>query len=101
MLDHDDSVAELHQPLQNIEQLADIVEVQPRGRLVKQIKGASSLFPAQLLGQLDALRFSSGESRRGLPQMNVTEPYVGERLQLRRNVRDIGQNSLRFLHRRI
>ena len=38
VLDHDDRVAQVDQPLQHVEQLAHVVEVQPRRRLVQDVE---------------------------------------------------------------
>ena len=41
VLDHDHRVAQVGQAMDHIEQLADVVEVQPGGRLVEDVQGLS------------------------------------------------------------
>jgi len=59
MLDDDDGVAKVCQPLEHIEQLLHVIKVQARSRLVQDVEGAAALAPAQLARQLDPLRFST------------------------------------------
>ena len=43
VLDDDDGVAEIGEPVEDFEQLADVVEVEAGGGLVEQVEGASGL----------------------------------------------------------
>ena len=43
VLDDEDGIAQAHQPLQDFQQLAHVVEVQAGGRLVQQVERASRL----------------------------------------------------------
>ena len=38
VLDHDDRVAQVHQPVEHVEQLVNVVEVQAGGRLVEEVE---------------------------------------------------------------
>ena len=60
MLDDEDRVAQVHEAVDDAEQLADVVEVQAGGRLVEDVERASGVRLAQLAGQLDALRLAAG-----------------------------------------
>src|ERR1035437_5921175 len=80
MLDYHHRVAQVHQALQNLEQFADIVEVQAGGRLIEQVKGAAGLALAEFLGQLDTLRLAAGERGGGLSEVDVAQAYVVQRL---------------------
>src|SRR5262249_55960029 len=56
VLDDDDRVAHGHEPIENAEQLFDVVEVQARRRLVEDVERAARLALAELAAQLDSLR---------------------------------------------
>jgi hypothetical protein len=68
VLDDDDRVALVDQPLQHPEQLADVLEVQPGGRLVEDVDRAPGRALLQLGGQLDALGLATGQRRRRLAE---------------------------------
>src|ERR1700738_4287303 len=59
VLDDDDGVTEVSKPVQNVEQLANIVKMQAGGGLIQQVKSSPSLSFAQLTRQLDALRLAA------------------------------------------
>src|ERR1019366_1032542 len=71
VLDDDNAVPQVGQPVQNFQQLADIVEVQPGRRLIQKIQCPAGLALAELARQLDALRFSARQRYRRLAKMNV------------------------------
>src|SRR4051812_4911712 len=73
VLDDDDGVALVDKPLENPEQLADVLEVQTGGRFVEHVDRAASGPLLQLRGELDPLCLTAGERRRRL-----TEPHVAE-----------------------
>src|ERR1019366_4911127 len=89
MLDYHHRVAQVHQALQNVEQFADIVEVQAGGRLIEQVKGAAGLALAEFLGQLDTLRLAAGERGGGLSEVDVAQAHVVQRLQLDADLRQV------------
>src|SRR5439155_592258 len=82
VLDHDDRVARRDESLQHLEQLADVLEVQPRGGLVQHVERVARRPLVELRGQLDPLGLAAGEGRGGLAELDVAEPDVGERLHL-------------------
>lgn len=59
MFDHEHSITQIHQPLQYVQQMLHVLEVQPCGGLVQNIERAAGLPPAQLARQLDPLRFTA------------------------------------------
>src|SRR5699024_2374736 len=71
VLDDDHRVPLVDQPVQHLEQLADVLEVQARGRLVQHVDGASVGALVQLGGELDALRLAAGEGGGGLAELHV------------------------------
>src|SRR5277367_5011265 len=97
VLDDDDGVAEIGEAVEHLEQPANVIEVEPCGRLVEQVEGAAGLALGEFAGQLHALRLPAREGRRGLPEMNVTEANIDEGLQLLANVRNVGEYRQRIL----
>ena len=79
VLDDDDRVALVDQALEHSEQLVDVIEMKPRGRLVQHVDRAPGGSLLQLGGQLDALRLTAGERGRRLAEPDVAEPDVHER----------------------
>ena len=61
VLDHHDRVAQIDQPVEHVQQLGQVVEVQAGGRLVQQVEGASGVGPGQLGGQFHPLGLAAGE----------------------------------------
>ena len=82
MLDHDDRVALVHQPLQYEQQLAHILEVQAGGRLIQDVHGFAGRTALQLGGQLDALGFAAREGGRRLAEPDVAQSHLHERVQI-------------------
>ena len=81
VLDDHHRVAEVYQAVEHVEQLGQVVEVQPRRRLVQQIERAPGVGPREFGGQLHALGLAPGEGRGRLSERHVVEPHVVERLQ--------------------
>ena len=79
VLDDDDGVAVVDEPVQHLQQLLDIGEVQAGGGLVEDVDGAAGGPLGQLGGQLHALRLAARERRRRLAQADVAEADVDER----------------------
>ena len=71
VLDDDDRVALVDEALEDVEQLADVLEVQTRRRLVEDVDGASGGALLQLARELDALGLTTGEGRRRLAEADV------------------------------
>ncbi len=82
VLDDDDRVAGVHEPMEHLEQLLHVREVEARGGLVEDVDGPAGGAPRELRGQLDALRLTAGERRGRLAQADVAEAHVHERLEL-------------------
>jgi hypothetical protein len=71
------------QPVQHLEQMLHVVEVQARRGLVQDVERAAGVALGQLAGELDALRLAAGERDGVLAEPQVTQPHVGERFSLR------------------
>ena len=66
----------------HVEQHAHVLEVQAGRRLVEDVERATRVALRELGRELHALRFAAGQRRRALPEMDVAESDVGERLKL-------------------
>ena len=84
--------------MQHLEQTLDVGEVQTGRRLVEDVQRAAGGTARELRRQLDALRLTTGERRRGLTEMDVAKADVVERPQLCLARRDVGEEREAFLH---
>src|ERR1017187_8230491 len=73
VLDDDDGIAEVGQAMENVEQFADVVEMPSGGGFVEQVESLAGLALAEFAGEVDALRFASGERDGGLTEVNVSQ----------------------------
>ena len=73
VLDDDHRVAEIDQPAEHVQQLADVVEVQAGGRLVEDVERVAGVDAAQFGGQLDPLGLAAGERGRRLAERQVAQ----------------------------
>ncbi len=80
VLDHEQRIAQVAQPLEDLDQAARVARVQADGRLVEDVERAHQA-RAQRRGELNPLRFAAGK-RRGQPvQREVVEPHFVEKAQ--------------------
>ena len=75
VLDHDHRPARVDEPVEHAQQVLDVGQVQPGGRLVEDVDVA---LLRHLGGQLDALPLSAGQRGERLAEGEVAEPDVGE-----------------------
>ena len=94
VLDDDDGVALVDQALQHAQQHADVLEMQPGGGLVEDVERTARVALRELGGQLHALALAAGERRGRLPEPEVAEAYVLQRLDF---LKDVG-HVLEELH---
>ena len=80
VLDHDDGVAQIPQPLQRGEQPHIVALVQADGGLVQDVDDSSQLRP-HLRGQPDALGLAAGERRTGTIERQIPEADVEQEAQ--------------------
>ncbi len=78
MLDHHHRVPRFHQALDDLHELFDVREVEPRGRLVHEVEGLARGTLGQLEGQLDPLGLPAREGQGGLPELDVAQPHGQE-----------------------
>ncbi len=98
VLDDDDRVAEVGEAMQDLEELAHVVEVQAGGGLVEQIERAAGLALAELAGQLHALGFAAGKGSGALAKVDVAEADIDEGLELLADGGDIGEDGERVFN---
>ena len=89
VFDHDDGVAQIDQPIEHVEQLANIIKMQSSCRLIENVNGLAGVGTRQLGGQLDALGLAAGQRRSGLAQSEIAEAHVFQRLQHAANLGDV------------
>ena len=82
-LDHFEVVFDDHkrvscvgESLKHGQQLPDVVEVEPSGRFIEDVKGMSGRTAAEFAGEFDALCLAAGESRARLSELHVVEADV-------------------------
>ena len=73
MFDDDDRVAEPDELAEEVEELADVVEVEAGRRLVEKKERPSRGPPPELLGQLDPLGLAARKVGRGLAEPDVSQ----------------------------
>src|SRR3546814_18406648 len=78
MLDDDHAVALLDERLEHFEQLADILEMEPGGRLVEDVERLPGRTPRQFLGELDALCLAARQRRRLLPDLDIAKAHADD-----------------------
>src|SRR5947207_3653041 len=78
VLDDDDRLARLDEPVEQAEQLLDVGEVEAGRRLVEYVDAA---LLAQVGGELEPLPLAAGERGERLAQAEVAEPDVGEPIE--------------------
>ena len=81
VLDDDDGIAPVHEPLQRGDELCDVRHVQPRRGLVEHEDGPPEGGRGELGGQLDPLRFATGKRRARLPELEIPEPDLREEVE--------------------
>ena len=98
MFDDDDGVACIHQLLQHLDEAVDISHVEAGSRLVENIHGLTRAAAGQLVGQLDTLRLAARKGRGALPQRDIPQAHVQQRLQLAGDFRLVGEEDDRLFH---
>ena len=87
MLDHDHRIALVNEPVEDSQQLADVLEVEAGGRLVEDVDGVTGGSLGQLAGQLDPLGLAARQGGRRLSQPHVAQTHVDQRLHVTRDGR--------------
>src|SRR5215212_1186887 len=82
VFDDDDRIALVDEPVEHVEQLADVLEMQAGGRLVEDVDRPTRRTLLQLGCELDPLRLTARKRRRRLAQPHVAQPHVDQRLEI-------------------
>ncbi len=101
MLNDYHGIAVITQAVQHLQQLADILEMQPRGGLIENVQRFPGIALGQLPRQLHPLRLPSGQGRSRLPQADIGQPHVHQRLQLAGDARHWLEERQRVFHRHL
>ena len=101
VFDHDDGVAFVAQPVEHIEQLCDIMEVQTRGGLIEDVERSAGGALCELARELYPLCFAAGESCRVLSEAHVRKANVSESLQPAGDRRHVLEETQRVLDRHL
>ncbi len=99
VLDDDDGVAGLAQLEQHAQQQFDVGEVQAGGGLVEDVKGAAGVAFGEFERQLHPLRLAARQGDGRLPEADIAQPHVLERLQLAGDGGHRRKGLQRLLHR--
>ena len=79
VLDHDDRISCLDQPLKEPHEKGDIIEMQPRGRFIEDEKIPFSYFASGAVGQmpdeLEPLRFAARQGVERLTEPQIAKPH--------------------------
>src|SRR5467141_2064931 len=87
VLDDDDRVALVHQPVQYFQQQPYVLEVQSGRRFVQDVQGPARVPFGELRRELHALGFAAREGRCRLSEVDVSQTYVVEQLEFRPDTR--------------
>src|SRR5437762_13880116 len=99
MLDHQDGMPRLHQPLQTVQQALDIGEMQAGGGFVENIEIMSTTAHfAQLGREFDPLRLTTGKNSGGMTEFKITEAKLVQYLQLADDPALISEERRAFLN---
>ena len=101
VLNDNDRIARVHQLLQHLDQAVYVCDVQAGSRLVEDIHGLAGAAAGQLVCQLHALGFAAGKGGGALAQCYIAKAHVQQGLQFAGNLRLIGKEDHRFLHRHV
>ena len=80
MLDGDDGMSRLGKPVDKREQVLDVFLVQAAGGFVEEEKRVGRFCAGERDGEAQAGAFASGEVGGRLPEPQVSESRIGERL---------------------
>lgn len=89
MLDDDHRVTGVHETVELPHQDLDVGRVQARRRLVQDVQRGGAVRPLELGRELDALRLTAGQLRRGLPEPQIAEADVEQGAQAPRRGRRV------------
>src|SRR5581483_9257644 len=101
VLDDEDGVARVGQAVQDIEQLANVVEMKPGGRFIENIQRRPRRALAQFTREFHALRLAARQRRRWLAEAHIPHADVSQRLELTPYRRKAAQEFQRLVDRQV
>ena len=96
VLDNNERMPRFNEALENADEARDVVEVQTGRRLVKEKQRGFGFGVGEMCGQLEPLRFAPGEEAGGLPESQVAEADILERLQGSGDLGVLGELAEKF-----
>src|ERR1043166_7151191 len=87
VLDDDDRIPFVHEPVEDLQQQPHILEVQSGRRFIEDVERPAGIALGELRGQLDALRLAARKRCCRLSEMDVSESYVVEQFEFRPDTR--------------
>src|SRR5690348_4086120 len=91
VLDHEHRVALVDQPVQDAQEETNILEMEARRGLIEDVERAAGVAFGELRRQLHALGFPARECCGALPQVDVAQPDIDQRLEFLPNARLVGE----------
>src|SRR4028119_1746066 len=101
MLNNDDGVPRIYEPVQDMEELLHVGEMQSCGRLVEDVDGLARGSLAELARQLDPLRLAAGERSGRLAETDVAQAHVAQSLHTAGDSRDGSEKFARLIDRHL
>ncbi|MPL73132.1 hypothetical protein SDC9_18925 [bioreactor metagenome] len=101
VLDHHYGIALVDQLVQHLEELAHILEMQPRRRLVEDVERAAGGAARQFLRQLHPLRLAARQRRRLLADLDIAQAHLDQRIHLLADRGHRLEEALRILDRHV
>src|SRR5271157_791989 len=101
VLDDQDGVTEFDEALEDVEQLANIIEMEAGGGFIENVDGSAGLALGEFAGQLDALRFAAGKRGGGLAELHVAKAHLDHGGKLLLNLRNVFEKLQRIAGRQI
>ena len=101
MLNDDDRIAAVHEPLQDDEQLVDVRRMQSRRRLIEDVERLAGAALRQLGRELHALCLAARKCCRGLSETNVAKPHVADDFEFACDTRHILKEVHRLVDRHV
>ena len=89
VLDHEEAVAILHQPGEDLHEHRDVVKVQAGRRLIENEQGAVFVALRQALDELEPLRLAAGKHVERLAEREIAEAHFLEHAQRLDNAGDL------------
>src|SRR5512143_705779 len=96
MFYHDHGVALVYEHVQDVEQSLDVYKMEARCRLVEDIEGPAGRFSGKFTRVPYPLRFSAGQCRGRLSQLDIPQAYLLEDPEPPPDMRDVFEKTERF-----